>query len=87
MIINLYAIYDSKAEAYLMPFFMQNDGILHRTALDTLQDPSSLFAKHPEDYIMYHLGTYDDQSGLVLPFDVPKVLWKFIDLKPPQEET
>ena len=86
MISNIYSIYDVKAEAYLTPFFMQNDALLKRTIKDTLQDPNHLFGKHPEDYIVYFGGTFDDTTGTFELEDTLKVLFKLIDLKAPTEE-
>ena len=81
MISNIYTIYDVKAEAYLTPFFLQNEAILKRTIMDTLSDDNHMFGKHPEDYIMYYVGEYDDQTGQIVSPETPTVLWKLIDLK------
>ena len=86
MIANIYTIYDVKAEAYLTPFFLQNDAILKRTIQDTLSDPEHLFSKHPEDYVVYHCATYDDQTGDIKPEAPIKVMYKLIDLKPQKED-
>lgn len=86
MIVNIYTIYDVKAEAYLTPFFLQNDAILKRIILDTLSDPEHLFAKHPEDYVVFKCGTFDDQTGDITPLQPIHVMYKLIDFKPVNKE-
>lgn len=86
MITNIYTIYDVKAEAYLPPFYMQNEGLLKRTVLDTLADPNHLFSKHPEDYILYYAGTFEDTTGEFELEDALQVVFKLIDLKPSSKE-
>jgi hypothetical protein len=64
---NLYSIYDAKAEAFAMPFSAQNDGVATRMLLDTASDPNISLSKHPEDYSIFKLATYDENTGIVTP--------------------
>lgn len=63
MILQAYAIYDSKAQAHLQPFFVQNHYIAVRLFTDCVNDPLNPIAKHPEDYTLFHVGEYDDATG------------------------
>lgn len=63
MITKLYSIYDAKAEAYLAPFSFTHDGQAVRTFTDTIQEPTHQFSKHPEDYTLFSLGTFDDSNA------------------------
>lgn len=63
MIISVFAIYDSKSEAFMQPFFMQTKGAALRAFSDTVQDPSTSFNKHPADFTLFQIGEYDDSSG------------------------
>lgn len=65
MLIKMFTVYDSKAEAYMQPFFMQSVGAALRAFSDTVNDPSHAFSKHPEDYILFELGTYDDATASI----------------------
>lgn len=60
MIRKMFTIYDSKAELYLAPFFMKTKGEALRAFTDTLSDPQSQIAKHPQDFTLFELGEYDD---------------------------
>ena len=64
MILTIYSIYDSAAKAYAQPFFMHNDGLAIRAFQDMVnsQDENNI-AKHPDQFTLFKLGTFDDQSG------------------------
>lgn len=63
MLLQMFTVYDSKAEAYLPPFFMAARGAAVRSFSDTCNDPTHAFNQHPEDYTLFHLGQYDDQHA------------------------
>lgn len=64
MIENLYAILDSKSQAFQPPFATSNDETAKRMfASFTHQVPT--MANHPEDFILYKVGTFDDSTGAV----------------------
>ncbi|QXP08349.1 MAG: nonstructural protein [Arizlama microvirus] len=62
MIQKIFTVYDSKVEAYLQPFFLPSKGAALRAITDVANDPSHMFGKHPEDYVLFELGTFDDQD-------------------------
>lgn len=63
MKIRIYSVHDQKAEAYLQPFFATTDGQATRTFSDYVQDPQTTFGKHPEDYTLFMIGTFNDQNS------------------------
>jgi len=69
MITKIFTVYDSKAEAYLQPFFMPNRGQAIRAFQDTVNDPKTQFHKHPSDFSLFEIGTYDDLSGAITMHD------------------
>lgn len=66
MILKMFAVYDSKAEAYFQPFFMATNGQALRAFKDLANDPKSNICRHPGDYTLFVLGEYDDETGNVL---------------------
>ena len=68
------SIYDTKAKAYLQPFFTQNAGTGIRAFSDACNDSNSQFFAHPEDYILFHLAYFDDASGSFESLDTPVTL-------------
>lgn len=73
MILNMFTVYDIKAEAYLSPFYTATKGQAIRSFSDTCQEKGHQFNAHPEDFTMFHLGTYDnsDCTFEILPTPVP----------------
>lgn len=65
MNMNIYTIYDEKAKAYLLPFFMQNDAMAKRVFAECANDPTHMFCKHSSDYFLHRIGTYDDQTATI----------------------
>lgn len=63
MITKLFSVYDSKSEAYMQPFHAPSKGAAIRSFSDCLSDPSHPFAKHPGDYSLFELGSYDDSTA------------------------
>lgn len=63
MILNIYAIYDEAAAAYMSPFFLHNHGLATRAFADQVNNPDSQIHNHPEQFLLFHLGEYDDQTG------------------------
>lgn len=66
MKLKMYTVYDSKAEAYKTPFFMQTKGLALRSWEDTVNDQQTTFYKHPGDFTLFEVGEYDDQTGEVV---------------------
>lgn len=69
MKIVAYAIYDTAGKAYMRPFFMMADGQARRVFQDMANDESHDIGKHPEDYSLFRIGQFDDNSGELLPED------------------
>lgn len=66
MIYKIFSVYDSKAEAYMQPFFMLTKGSALRAWTDTINDPQTQFFKHPTDFTLFEIGEYDDSSGKLI---------------------
>jgi hypothetical protein len=84
MKLNIYTIFDIKAKLYNKPFYMLNDQVAERTARDLLNDEKSDINKHPEDFVLYKIGEYDDNTGIITTLQLPDMLFRFVDM--PREE-
>lgn len=62
---EMFTIRDSKAEAYLSPFMAPTIAVAIRIISDTARDPKSLFFSHPEDYQLFKIGEFDEQTGII----------------------
>lgn len=65
MQLKAYAVHDGKGKYFGLPFFMQNAGMATRAFSDLVNDPQSSVNRHPEDYVLYEIGIYDDQSAIM----------------------
>lgn len=63
--LNIYAIKDEKAEAYLMPFYAPNDAVAKRMFGQAVNDAETDFAKSPDDYTLHYIGIWDEIEGKV----------------------
>jgi len=66
MIHKMYSVFDSKAETHTPPFYDHAEGRAIRTFSDCCNDPGHQFGKHPEDYTLFLIGTFDDDTGTIV---------------------
>lgn len=63
MKINCYAVFDAKiADYHLSIFDIKDEGAI-RQFYDVLGDQNHRWAKHPEDYSLWSVGTFDTTKG------------------------
>ena len=74
MIIKIFSINDVKAASFGQPFFAMNKGIAVRMFSDLVNDKNSMVSKHPDDFKLYMLGEFDDNSGGLSPVAQPEFL-------------
>lgn len=75
------AIYDMKLEAYNRPFFTPTIGAAERAISDEVNREGSEMNKHPEDYSLHHLGTWDDTDGTFENNDKARLICQAANLK------
>lgn len=73
----IYSVKDTKADLFGRPFYCLNAAHAIRGFTDQVNDPmdgqNDLF-KHTEDFVLYELGVFEDQSGQITVLDTPKSL-------------
>lgn len=67
MMLNCYSIYDLKALQYHPPFYASTDAQAMRSMADLANDLNTNVGRHPADYVLYCVGTYNDQNGQLQP--------------------
>lgn len=67
MLWQVFSVYDSKARAFLTPFFLPTVEVAVRAVTEAVSDPSHQFAKHSADYTLYRVGQFDDARGELEP--------------------
>jgi len=70
------SIKDRAADAFGRPFFVPSVGVALRSFQDEVnrQDENSQIYNHPDDFDLFELGTWFDDSGLFELYEVPKQL-------------
>lgn len=74
MKIQIVAVLDRAADAFGRPLFVNAIGQAIRSFQDEINRPApdNTMNSHPEDYDLYHLGEYDDNTGRITSLDEPK---------------
>ena len=65
MLMKFFSVRDAKTECFLPPFIAHTVGQAERMFADEVQRSGSDFSRHPEDYVLFGIGDYDDLSGLL----------------------
>ena len=79
MLMRVFAVYDSKALAYMQPFFSNSNGAAIRAFADVIEEKNSPISKRPGDYQLYEIGSFDDQEGLLSDVSPIKLLCNGLD--------
>lgn len=81
MQLKMFSIRDSKAEIYNRPFFTHTLGEAEREFTRISNDPQSQISQFPEDYDLYYVGTYDDNSGKFTTLPTPEHITKAVSVQ------
>lgn len=79
MITNVYAVRDEVACLYKYDFRRQRHGEAIRFFSDGVQMKDTEIGRHPADFSLYHLGTFNDETGRFESLDVPHRLCGGLD--------
>ena len=79
MKMEMYAVKDIKAGIFHPPLFAHNAPHAIRMCSSVLDNEESQFAKWPADFQIFHIGSFDDQSGNIDAI-APQLLCGFLDL-------
>lgn len=63
MKLEVFSVYDRAAMVYSHPIFCVNRAVASRLFLDAFDAPGSSVARHPDDYELRQIGSYDDLEG------------------------
>lgn len=65
MVHKMFSLYDSKAESFGPPVFIQSVGQAERMFADLVNDGKSMPFKHPSDFVLYMIGEFQDMDGSI----------------------
>lgn len=78
MKLKMFSIHDVKVGAYMNPFFARSSGEAERMFAAAVADKDSNFAKFPEDYTLFEVGSWDDQTAGIDFLPTPHPLCKAV---------
>lgn len=70
----LCSIYDSKAEYWSLPMCFHSEAQAVREFGNAVNGNDTEYGRHPEDYTVFALGTFDESTGTIDVFEVPSAL-------------
>lgn len=65
MTLEIFSVFDSKAEAFGQPFFAPTVAVAIRSFVGSAQSASAQLAQYPADFVLYHVGTFDQATGVL----------------------
>lgn len=78
----MFSVFDKKAECFSPPFFLKATGLALRGFSDMINSgEQTQYSLHPEDFDLYELGLWDDETGKVEQYTAPRMLGNGIDYK------
>lgn len=81
MILNMFTVYDEKANAFLTPFFMHNTDMAIREFQNCINDPSHAFGRNPQDYTLYKISEFDDETAALDQIPTKQMLGNGVEFK------
>lgn len=66
MKLDMFSILDGKSGIYNQPFPAVSRGVALRMFTDLVNDPKSPIGRHPEDYTICELGSFEDSTGVLV---------------------
>lgn len=77
-----YTLHDVKAVNYSPPFFMPNDALARRACAELVLDRNTTVGRHPSDFKLYRVGTFDEGNGVLTPLSIIEHVLDIISLVP-----
>lgn len=65
------SVYDNKARIFLAPFTCVNISVAVRSFTEAANTPEMMPCKHPEDFMLFHIGRWDDDTGMTESLNPP----------------
>lgn len=63
MIYVVCSAYDKKARSFMTPFYVTHQDVAVRAFKDAVADDESQVGRNPEDFALWNLGTFDDDTA------------------------
>nr|WAE43819.1 MAG: nonstructural protein [Microviridae sp.] len=81
MFTNIYAIRDKRMQVFRTPFIENHDVLAIRSLTMAMHDPNLAVTAFPEDFALYEMGTFNDQTGVIVSFPEPNLVITAVQIK------
>lgn len=71
---EIFSVYDSKAESYLQPIFAPNAAVAVRMFSNAVNQEGHDFGKFAQDYTLFHLGEWNEKEAKITMKRAPESL-------------
>lgn len=78
--LQMFSVLDKKAAAFVRPFFAPTSAVAVRSFGAALRGGDEVMKDHPEDFVLYHVGEFDQLNGSVTPKELPEQVVSGLDL-------
>lgn len=65
MKLKMFTVHDSKAEAFITPFFATTAAVAERNFQTGANTPEHPFHEHPGDYTLFEIGEFEIETGKI----------------------
>lgn len=82
MIKAVCSVRDSAAELYSPPMFVPSTGVAVRAFTDEVrrEDPNNQLHKHPQDFVLFEVASFDDETGVFVNVTPARQLIRGVDV-------
>lgn len=81
MLLKVFTILDTKVPVYNKPFFMRSRGEALRQLESEMRTKQGSLYEHAEDFILFELGTFDEDTCKFDLHDAAQSVMRMIDIK------
>lgn len=81
MILQVMAVFDVKARSYARPFYVAHVDVGVRTFAEAANMPGEQICMHAEDFSLYHLGSWEDETGKFITASQPILICSALQWK------
>lgn len=88
MKVQLFSVYDRKASIYMSPFVARSTIDATRQIAASFREPQmreTPVGQHPEDFDLFHVGSFDDETGDIVSFQKAALVAPILSLVPKAE--
>jgi len=79
--LKIYSVRDTKVGAYQLPQISRSHGEAERNFKTLSNQEKTPFYMYPEDFDLFYIGDFDEQTGKIVSLDTPQHIIKAIQLK------